>query len=45
MFCDSKALAPKSFNDTTVASDGELQIATLTQSVDGFRAIDGIQDT
>ena len=29
-FCDSKALAPRSFNDTTVVSDTESQIASLT---------------
>jgi hypothetical protein len=28
--CDSKALAPRSFNNTTVASDRESQIASLT---------------
>ena len=29
-FCDSRALAPKSFNNTTEASDRESQIASLT---------------
>ena len=29
-FCDSRALAPRSFNNTTVASDRESQIASLT---------------
>jgi len=29
-FCDSKALALRSFNNTTVASDRESQIASLT---------------
>jgi hypothetical protein len=32
-FCDSRALAPRSFNNTTVASDRESQIASsLTRS-------------
>ena len=30
-FCDYRAAAPRSFNNTTVASDRESQIASLTR--------------
>src|SRR5213083_2658065 len=39
-FCDSRALAPRSFENTTVASDSESQIASLTPvSTIGFLTI------